>query len=113
MTSKRQGCLKAAVGAIILDGMLKKKPYSDSTEILPGFARQFFKRQREVIEPIWEGNKPVDYMFPTTKPIEGESLSKFHLMSRFGNLVTELATYVRFYVLCRWTVAHTVLLTGA
>lgn len=92
---KRQGCTKAAAGAIILDGMLKKKPFSDSTAILPGFGRQFFKRQREVLEPLWEGNKSADYLFPNTKPIEGETLLKGRLKAIFGNFVTEVAAYVR------------------
>ena len=93
---KRQGCLKAAVGAIILDGMLKKKPFLNSTLILPGFGRQFFKRQREVLEPLWEGNKSADYMYPGTRPIESETRMKGRIKALFGTLVMEVAAYVRF-----------------
>lgn len=88
--------MKAAAGAIVLDGMLKKKPFLDSTTIMPGFGRQFFKRQREVLEPLWEGNKSTDYMFPRTKPIEGETRMTGRLKALFGNLVMEVAAYVRF-----------------
>lgn len=92
----RQGCSKAAMGAITLDGMLRKKPFCDSTSIIPGFGRLFFKRQCEVLEPLWEGTKPVDYLFPKTKPIEGETLSKGRSQAAIGNLLMEVATFVRF-----------------
>lgn len=88
--------MKAAVGAIVLDGMLRKKPFLDSTIILPGFGRQFLKRQREVLEPLWEGNKSTDYMFSGTKPIEGETRMTGRFKALFGNLVMEVAAYVRF-----------------
>lgn len=84
------------MGAIALDGMLRKEPFCDSTSIFQGFGRQFFKRQREVLEPSWEGTKPTDYMFPTTRPIEGETLRKGRSQAVIGNLLMEVATFVRF-----------------
>lgn len=83
------------MGAIALDGMLRKKPYCDSTSITPGFGRQFFKRQSELLEPPWEGTKPSDYLFSTTKPMEGETLSKGRFKAIIGNLLMEVATFVR------------------
>lgn len=90
------------MGAIALDGMLRKKPFRDSTSIVPGFGRQFFKRQSEVLEPSWEGTKPTDYMFPTTRPIEGETLSKGRFKALLVNLLMEVATFVRpiHFILC-------------
>ena len=94
----RQGCSKAAIGSITLDGMLRRQPYAGMTSIPDGFGREFFKIHREKIEGIWDGTKPTDYMFSTTVPIQGEKLSDEWLKGSLANLVMELAGLVRIFL---------------
>lgn len=48
-----QGCSKAAVGAITLDGLLRSLKYQDALKIPRDFARMFFKTQNDRIEGMW------------------------------------------------------------
>ncbi|THH04060.1 hypothetical protein EW145_g5799 [Phellinidium pouzarii] len=47
-----QGSSKAAMGAMTLDGLLRKAPYANMTTIPYGFGREFFKRHKDKIENI-------------------------------------------------------------
>lgn len=84
------------MGAMTLDGILRGQSCADSTSIPAGFGREFFKAHRDKIEGTWDGTKPTDYMFPTTRPIQGEKLSSEWLKGSLANLVMELAGLVRF-----------------
>lgn len=80
------------MGAITLDGLLRERSLAKG--VPAGFGRRFFKIHRAKIEGAWDGTKPTDYMFPTTRPIEGESLNDEWLKGSLANLVMELAGLV-------------------
>lgn len=77
-----------------LDGMLRTRALFNSTSIPSGFGHEFLKTHRDKVVGTWEGTKPMDYMFPTTKPVEGEKLSDEWLTGWLGNLMLELAGLV-------------------
>ncbi|KAK0188416.1 hypothetical protein F5146DRAFT_1055146 [Armillaria mellea] len=64
------GCTKAFFGAICLNVLLQ-----NLTEIHESFSNRFFRMQAEKITPLWNGTKVGDYLYPTTVPIPGETLS--------------------------------------
>ena len=82
------------MGAMALDGMLREPALADSTTIPAGFGRKFFWVQRGKVEGTWDGTKPMDYMFPTTRPVEGEKLADEWVMGYLGNIIMELAGLV-------------------
>ena len=86
------------MGAMALDGMLRNFTFKDSESFPPNFGREFFRVQRDKVENTWDGTKPMDYMFPTTKPVQGEKLSDEWLKGALGNLMMELAGVVRSYL---------------
>ncbi|KAI5116397.1 hypothetical protein M0805_005865 [Coniferiporia weirii] len=86
-----QGCSKATMGAIALDGFLREAPYSNTTTIPAGFGRKFFKMHKDKIEGVWDGTKPTDYMWDTTRPVQGEKNSDEWLTGGLASLVMDLA----------------------
>ncbi|THH06443.1 hypothetical protein EW145_g4086 [Phellinidium pouzarii] len=86
-----QGCSKATIGALALDGFLKSSSYANLTTIPAGFGREFFKMHKNKIESIWDGTKPTDYMWDTTRPVKGEKHSDEWLNGVLGNIVMDLA----------------------
>ena len=54
----RQGCSKAAIGAILLDAMLRQPRFAESTGMPHGFGREFFRMHKDKIQAVWDGTKP-------------------------------------------------------
>ncbi|KAL5485239.1 hypothetical protein ACEPAI_7881 [Sanghuangporus weigelae] len=70
-----QGFSKAVASVVTLDSTLRSRSVINSTVIPDGFSARYFKSQAQRTAMAWEGTKPIDYLFPTTKPVEGEKPS--------------------------------------
>ncbi|KAG8993375.1 hypothetical protein FRB93_001988 [Tulasnella sp. JGI-2019a] len=67
-----QGCTKAMMDAITLDGLLRQLP---SNQAIPlDFSGKFFRKAIARSGSMWDGTKAVDYGWPTTEPAKGETL---------------------------------------
>ena len=53
----RHGCTKAAIGAIVLDKMLRQPSCYETTYIPTGFSRNFFKEQSVKVAGAWDFTK--------------------------------------------------------
>ncbi|KAF8492268.1 hypothetical protein JB92DRAFT_3147513 [Gautieria morchelliformis] len=95
-----QGCTKACVEAVTLNGLLTKcaaTPTGDTkgTEnILPrDFGRTFFDLQAKRTGGLWDTYKSEDYAWKTTTPAKGDDLQRTSAWQRaYGYAVTQLVT---------------------
>ncbi|KAK0489401.1 hypothetical protein IW261DRAFT_1390954 [Armillaria novae-zelandiae] len=81
------GCSKAIGGAVCLNKLLQTVPVS----IPKDFSKQYFRMHADKIEPIWNTNKTIDYAFPTTVPVPGETLSEGAWLRWYMKKLTDLA----------------------
>jgi len=87
-----QGCTKAVVGAIALDGLLRSPSMKYRQDIPHTFSSKFFKLHYNKIIDAWDGTKPFDYMFETTTPVKGEKLSDEKVNGTLALWLLELCT---------------------
>ncbi|KAK0501783.1 hypothetical protein EDD18DRAFT_1317898 [Armillaria luteobubalina] len=82
-----QGCAKAIGGAVCLNKLLQTVPVS----IPKDFSKKYFRMHADKIEPVWNTTKTIDYGFPTTVPVPGETLSEGAWLRWYIKKLTDLA----------------------
>ncbi|KAF8574755.1 hypothetical protein K439DRAFT_1624087 [Ramaria rubella] len=101
-----QGCTKACVEAVTLNGLLARIPSGPDRSIIPnGFARTFFALQAKRTSGSWAQHKYADYERKSTIPADGEDLQTTGARQRaFGAALLRLmlkdqkVAKVRFFV---------------
>ncbi|KAG8986886.1 hypothetical protein FRB93_005033 [Tulasnella sp. JGI-2019a] len=77
-----QGCTKAVMDAITLDGLLRRLP---SNSVIPSdFSGRFFHKAIARTGGMWDNTKATDYGWPTTEPAKGETLHEGAFVRNFG-----------------------------
>ncbi|KAG9029095.1 hypothetical protein FRB95_005744 [Tulasnella sp. JGI-2019a] len=76
-----QGCTKAVMDAITLDGLLRRLP---SNSVIPSdFFGRFFHKAIARTGGMWDNTKATDYGWPTTEPAKGETLHEGAFVRNF------------------------------
>lgn len=78
-----QGCTKAAGNVLLLDKMLR----NCNGSLTEGFSQECFKASSKRVAGIWETNKTLDYGFPNTAPVAGETREKGELKRKLIKLM--------------------------
>ncbi|KAF7308200.1 hypothetical protein HMN09_00667800 [Mycena chlorophos] len=85
-----EGCTKALRCAMALHKVLLSR---NARKTIPeSFSADFFREQRVRTEWMWKNTRTQDYAFPTTVPIEGESLASGRFMRWYLTGLQRLAT---------------------
>ncbi|KAH8116326.1 hypothetical protein DFH11DRAFT_1506179 [Phellopilus nigrolimitatus] len=86
-----QGCTKACIGAVALDGALRSPSVLNATAVPSGFGRAFVKLHTAKTISAWTGTKPTDYQWESTTPAQGEKLSDERFAGGLGQIMLQLS----------------------